>query len=74
VKTEKIELPDNIVQALQKLPETGMGYQKVRVILRNGKVLHNHFVFNCSVLALVEDEHLKPEDIVAVELENDKAA
>jgi len=52
-----------------KLPETGMGYQLVRVILKNGKVLRNHKVLNGSVLLLEQNEHLTKDDIAMVEAE-----
>ncbi len=70
----KIELPEVFVQRLVQLPENGMGYQRVRIVLKNGNVLYNHLVFNCSLLQLHEGEVIKPEEIASIELENSKAA
>jgi hypothetical protein len=33
-------------------PENGMGYQIIKVILKNDKVLHQHKVINSSLLML----------------------
>ena len=62
-----LQLPEYIIQQLIKIPETGMGYQLVKVILKNGKVLHNYKVFNSSLLQLQNGESLCTNDIVAIE-------
>jgi len=68
-KMNAIQLPDKWINFLINLPETGMGYQLVRVILKNGKVLRNHKVLNGSLLLLEKNEHLAKDDIVMVEAE-----
>lgn len=62
----KITLPDNLIAKLMKLPEQGMGYQIVDIILANGQELNNKFVFNSSILELEENEILNIKDIVSI--------
>ncbi|MBA4138888.1 MAG: hypothetical protein H0X70_00030 [Segetibacter sp.] len=65
-----IKLPNKWTTFLANLPETGMGYQLVKVILKNGKILNNHKVLNSSFLLLEKDETLTKEDIAFVEAES----
>jgi len=46
-----------------------MGYQIVNVILRSGRVLHNHKVLNSELLMLEENEHIQARDIANIEME-----
>ena len=45
-----------------------MGYQLVKVILKNGFVLDNYKVLNSSVLILGKYEKYENEEIVSIEL------
>ncbi len=65
-----VQIPNKWTSVLANLPETGMGYQLVKVILKNGKVLNNHKVLNSSLLLLEKDENLTKEDIAVVEIES----
>jgi len=65
-----IKLPDSFVNKLINLPESGMGYQIVKVILRNGKILKMHKVINSEILMLEENELIQAIDIVNIELES----
>jgi hypothetical protein len=58
------------MKMLINLPETGMGYQIVKVILRNGKILHQHKVINAETLLLEENDNFSEADIVKIELES----
>lgn len=58
-----IQLPVNFTKQLIRFPETGMGYQLVKVILKNGVVLNDHKVLNSSVLVLNQDEKFTVEEI-----------
>ena len=49
-----------------------MGYQIVKVILRSGKILHQHKVLNSEFLMLEENENIAVKDIDKIELENKK--
>lgn len=64
-----IKLSENFVDLLIRLPENGMGYQLVKVILKSGKVLHRHKVLNSELLMLEEDETITTRDIDRIELE-----
>lgn len=70
VKVTTVQIPKKWKLVLANLPETGMGYQLVKVILKNGEVLNNHKVLNSSLLLLEKDENLTKEDIAVVEIES----
>ena len=65
-----LKLPDSFINILVNLPESGMGYQIVKVILRNGRVLHKQKVINSELLMLEENELIKVRDIANIELES----
>lgn len=67
MKTIKLSLKFKYV--LINLPESGMGYQLVKVYLKNGEVLNNHKVLNCESLLLNNDEYFTVNDIEKIELE-----
>ena len=69
MKTKKIKLPDSFVNKLVNLPESGMGYQIVKVMLKGGKVLRRQKVLNSELLMLENNETLLAQDIVNVELD-----
>jgi hypothetical protein len=66
---QKIILPQKFVSLLVNLPENGMGYQLVKIFLKDGKVLRKHKVFNSSVLFLEEKETITAAQISKLELE-----
>lgn len=70
MKTNQLILPDNWVNYLVNLPETGMGYQSVKVFLKNGIILSKHKVINSSILVLNPNENISLTDIEKIELEN----
>ena len=70
MKTKKIKLPDSFVNKLVNLPESGMGYQIVKVFLRNGKVLNSQKVLNSELLMLEENQLIQAIDIANIELES----
>ena len=63
----KIKLKDEHISFLAELPESGMGYQIVNVILKNGQHLMNRVVLNSEFLMLEDDEDLDPGMIERVE-------
>ena len=67
--TSTIKIPEKIVAQLVHLPESGMGYQLVKVFLSNGKVLREHKVFNSSILMLESNEDVSSIQIEKIELE-----
>lgn len=72
MQTQTLKLPDSFINILVNLPENGMGYQIVKVILKSGKVLHQHKVLNSELLMLEENENITVKDIDKIELENKK--
>jgi hypothetical protein len=70
METRTLKLPDSFINILIDLPESGMGYQIVKVILRNGKILHRHKVINSELLMLEGNEHIQAIDIANIELES----
>lgn len=69
MQTGKIKLSENWVKYLVNLPESGMGYQLVRIFLKGGKTLKKHKVLNSSILVLEDDEKIEISDIEKIELE-----
>lgn len=52
LQTQKIILPIKLTQKLIDISESGMGYHKVDVYLKNGRIIKNQIILNCSVLKL----------------------
>ena len=72
MKTRTLKLSDSLINILVELPENGMGYQIVKVILKSGVVLHKHKVINSELLILEEDEYITLIDIDKIELDSRK--
>ena len=72
MQTRTLKLTDSFINVLVNLPESGMGYQLVKVILKSGKVLHQHKVLNSELLMLEENENITVKDIDKIELEAKK--
>ena len=62
----EIELPEDVKSQLEDLPESGMGYHVVDVLLKNDRLLKGRTIVNSSKLILNPDEDIKPEDIVEI--------
>lgn len=60
---QKIFLSDELTKQLINLPETGMGYHRVDLYLKNGEVLKNKIVLNCSILTLEKSININVENI-----------
>ncbi len=67
--TRVLNLTEKWVAVLLSLPEKGMGYHLVKIILKNGKTLHKHKVLNSSVLLLEENENIALDDIAKIQSE-----
>ena len=63
------KLPHKWTQLLIALPESGMGYQLVKVFLKSGKVLNRQKVLNSSILLVEPQEKISVEEIEKIELE-----
>ena len=57
---KKVELKEEDVTYLSEFPESGMGYQIVDIMLKNGQQLKNRIVVNSQFLLLENDENIDP--------------
>ncbi len=64
-----IRLSDTFINILISLPENGMGFQIVKIILKDGTILNKHKVINSEWLMLEENENISNNDIENIELE-----
>jgi hypothetical protein len=66
----QLALEKKWTERLLKLPESGMGYQRVRVRLKDGRTLEDVLVFNAEILSLPDTvRQFTPGDIMAIEAE-----
>jgi hypothetical protein len=64
-----LALSPPIVDRLTAMPESGMGYQVVDLILADGRVISNVSVFNSELAAVPESlRDLKSSDVADVRL------
>lgn len=52
VKKTKVNLTEELIEQLINTPESGMGYHVVDVYLKNGVIIKNQIVLNCSILTI----------------------
>jgi hypothetical protein len=65
----QLQLGPEIIHRLVNMPETGMGYQVVDLILRDGRVVPNVIVFNSEIANLPEEfRDVRPSDVADVRL------
>lgn len=62
----EIELTQEVKSQLDGLPETGMGYHVVDVLLKNGRLLKDRTIVNSSKLLINPDDDINPDDIVEI--------
>jgi len=65
---KKIQLKEELSAYLSGLPESGMGYQVVDIILKNGQLLSKRTVLNSQYLLLENGENIDSDFIEKVEL------
>ena len=58
-----LELKKKHIDYLSKMPENGMGYQLVDIILKDGKELKKRIVFNSTYLKLMDNEKIMKNEI-----------
>ena len=51
----RLRLDSKWIERLTQLPESGMGYQRVRVSLRGGRVIEPAVVHNAEFLEVADD-------------------
>lgn len=65
----RIKLNKHWIEILSNLPESGMGYQKVNVKLKNGKVIKDVLVFNAEELEIPNPKaKITLSDIIEIKL------
>ena len=65
----QLELRPEIVDRLWRMPETGMGYQIVDLVLVDGRVVSNVTICNAELANLPEQfSHIKPADVTDVRM------
>ena len=72
MEAKSLKLPNRFIEMLVNLPESGMGYQIVKVFLKSGEVLHQQKVLNSEILMLETKENISIKDIENIELESRK--
>jgi hypothetical protein len=72
MQSRTLKLPDRFINILVNLPEDGIGYRIVKVILKRGLILHHHKVLNSELLMLEGNEKIAVIDIDNIELESRK--
>jgi hypothetical protein len=72
MESRALKLTDSFINMLVNLPESGMGYQVVKVFLKSGTILRQQKVLNSEILLLEENENITVKDIDKIELENKK--
>ena len=66
----QLTLEKKWVVLLENLPESGMGYQRVHIRLRDGRDVENAIVLNSETLQIQDDiAPFRPADIIDVGLE-----
>jgi hypothetical protein len=69
----RIELQKKIIDRLITLPETGMGYQLVDLVLSDGRIVPNVAIFNCEIANLPDNYgDVRPSDVTDVRLARGK--
>lgn len=64
----KIKLLQKQINLLESLPEQGMGYHIVDVVLKNGRTLREKVVLNSMYLQIEEKEIIDPKEIKSIKL------
>jgi hypothetical protein len=63
----QLELRPEIIDRLAGMPENGMGYQVVDLVLIDGRVVRDVVIFNCEVASLPEDHRdVRSSDVADV--------
>ena len=66
--TSRIKLPRRWTDYLLTQPESGMGYQRVVVHFRDGRILDSAIVFNSEELEAPDPIRIGPDDIVDIRI------
>jgi hypothetical protein len=61
-----VHLPEHWIERLVGLPESGMGYQRVNIVLKHGKILRDVVVMNAEEAQAPEP--FEPSDILDIQI------
>ena len=64
----EVELPEDIKIQLIDLPENGMGFQVIDIILKNGRVLKDRIVINSQRLIVTPEDDFDITDIEEISI------
>ena len=68
----RLHLDERWIRQLSSLPESGMGYQRVDVRLRNGQFVRRVLVFNGELMEWPDDRApIRTTDVAAISLTRD---
>ena len=59
----RVQLNENWSATLCEIPENGMGYQRVDVLLRSGRKVRDVLVFNAEEMEWPDDQPIRSGDI-----------
>ncbi|MDD5503783.1 MAG: hypothetical protein PHV77_00515 [Candidatus Omnitrophica bacterium] len=69
----KLKLNKYWTEYLLKYPETGMGYQKVDIVLKSGQIIKNIVVLNAEHLILPEEyKNIGLEEIKSLNIQGNE--
>jgi hypothetical protein len=63
ILSDTVEIPDDLKFSISNLPESGMGYHVVDIILKSGRVISDRKILNGSHLKLNPGESIETKDI-----------
>ena len=63
-----VKLPKKISEIIVMIPENGMNYHVLNVILNSGRVLKNRIIINSEALILERNEEIQTEEIQTISL------
>jgi len=70
----RLQLAQRWADKLASLPESGMGYQHVRIHLKTGRTIDRALVYNASVLEVADDvPPFTAQDIDDIEMTAEEA-
>lgn len=67
---KEITLSEKYINQLLRIPESGMGYHLVDVVLENGVELKGLTILNCEILRIPIDVNLSLEQIRKIKILN----
>lgn len=71
----RLQLTQRWCDKLARMPETGMGYQRVRVHLKAGRTIDGALVYNARILEVPDEApSFRPQDIDDIEVATERSS